>query len=158
MPIPDYQSVMLPLLRIAADGKEHHIRDAIDMLAKQFGVTEDERKELVPSGFDRVFDNRVGWARTYLKKAGLIDYPRRGYFKATDRGTKVISQNVPKVDVPFLNQYPEFVEFHTAKKPASNSGTTEKETRKHPPRPQRRHLQPDTKIFESKSSRTCWHA
>ncbi len=129
MPIPDYQSVMLPLLKVAADGKEHHIREAIETLGKQFGLTEQERKELLPSGVDRVFDNRIGWARTYLKKAGLIDYPRRGYFKATDRGLKLISQNIPKIDVAFLKRYPEFLEFYTAKKTSTiPEGTAESES------------------------------
>ena len=86
MPIPDYQSVMLPLLKFAADGKEHHIRDTINFLVEQFKLTEEQRKELLPSGVDRIFDNRIGWARTYLKKAGLIAYPKRGYFKVTERG------------------------------------------------------------------------
>jgi restriction system protein len=107
---------MLPLLKVAADGKEHHIRDAIDILAKQFRLTEQEQKELLPSGVERIFDNRIGWARTYLKKAGLIDYPTRGHFRATERGLKVISENVPKIDVTFLKQYPEFVDFYTTKK------------------------------------------
>ena len=75
MPIPYYQSVMLPLLKIAADGKEHHVRNAINTLSDQFKLTEEERKELLPSGVDRIFDNRVGWARTYLKKAGLNRLP-----------------------------------------------------------------------------------
>src|SRR5438094_2741900 len=119
MPIPDYQTVMLPLLKLAADGKEHHIRDAINALGNQFGLSEQERKELLPSGVDRVFNNRIGWARTYLKKAGLIDYPKQGYFKATERGLKLISQNVSRVDVAFLKQYPEFLEFYAAKKPAT---------------------------------------
>src|SRR5205807_1312979 len=70
MAIPDYQAVMLPVLTLSGDGREHHIREAINTLAEQFGLTEGERKELLPSGVDRVFDNRIGWARTYLKKAG----------------------------------------------------------------------------------------
>src|SRR5437870_1145619 len=125
MPIPDYQTVMLPLLKVAADGKEHHIRDAIDTLGNQFGLTEQERKELLPSGVDRIFDNRIGWARTYLKKSGLIEYPKRGYFKATERGQNIIAKKVPQIDVAFLKQYPEFVEFWAAKKPAT---ATEEET------------------------------
>src|SRR5437870_11416148 len=116
MPIPDYQTVMLPLLKLAADGKEHHIRDAINALADQFGLTEEERKELLPSGVDRVFRNRIGWARTYLKKAGLIEYPKRGYFRVTERGQAVIARRLPRIDVAFLKQYPEFLEFYAASK------------------------------------------
>jgi restriction system protein len=66
---------MLPLLRLAADGKEHSIRDAIEEHADQFNLSEDERKELLPSGRQATFDNRVGWARTYTKKAGLLESP-----------------------------------------------------------------------------------
>jgi restriction system protein len=119
MAIPDYQSVMLPLLKVAADGKEHHIREAIDLLVHQFKLTEDERKELLPSGADWVFNNRVGWARTYLKKAGLIEYPKRGYFMITERGQALIAKAPPRIDVAFLKHYPEFVEFWTARKPAT---------------------------------------
>jgi restriction system protein len=129
MPIPDYQTVMLPLLNIAADGQEHHIRDAINTLAAQFKLTEEERKELLPSGVDRVFDNRIGWARTYLKKAGLIEYPKRGYFRATERGQRIIDQKVPRIDVVFLKQYPEFLEFFAAKGSVTgNEGTLEPES------------------------------
>ena len=109
MAIPDYQSVMLPLLKVAADGADHHIRAAINQLAEQFGLTEEERKELLPSGVDGVFDNRVGWARTYLKKAGLIEYPKRGFFHITDRGKAVVGNAPAKIDVAFLRQYPELV-------------------------------------------------
>lgn len=69
MAIPDYQSAMLPLLKVAADRQEHHIRAAINQLAEQFHSTEEETKELLPSGVDSIFDNRIGWARTYLKKS-----------------------------------------------------------------------------------------
>jgi restriction system protein len=98
------------------------------MVASQFGLTEEERKELLPSGVDRVFDNRIGSARTYLKKAGLIDYPKRGYFKATEPGLKLVSQNIHRIDVSFLKQYPEFVEFYTTKKLASNAKAVESES------------------------------
>jgi restriction system protein len=71
--IPDYQRVMLPLLKYAGDKEEHHIQDAIERLADDFNLTEEERKELLPSGLQAIFDNRVGWANTYLKKAGLLE-------------------------------------------------------------------------------------
>ena len=87
MAIPDYQTVMLPLLKLAADGKEHKVREAIEDLADSFALTEDERKELLPSGGQAIFDNRVGWARTYMKKAGLLESPQRGYFKTLRCGS-----------------------------------------------------------------------
>ena len=116
MHIPDFQTVMLPLLKMAGDGKELHIRDAISNLAAQFGLTEEEKKELLPSGVDRVLDNRIAWARTHLKKAGLINYPKPGYLQLTERGRSVLAQNPPKIGVAFLKQFPEYVEFITPKK------------------------------------------
>jgi restriction system protein len=116
MPIPDYQTLMLPLLKVAADGKEHPVREAINTLAGQFGLTDEERKELLPSGTDSVFDNRVGWARTYLKKANLIEYSKRGCFQITDRGKKVIGKKPAKINVAFLRQFPEFLEFQSPNK------------------------------------------
>jgi restriction system protein len=121
MPIPDYQTLMLSVLKIAGDGKEHQARAAINQLADQFGVTEEERKELLPSGVDLLFDNRVGWARTYLKKAGLIEYPRRGVFQITDRGKKVLAKKPARIDVSFLRQFPEFIEFQSPKKLAGGA-------------------------------------
>ena len=90
MTIPDYQSVLLPLLRYAADGQEHSVREAIEELADQFRLTDEERKELLPSGRQATFDNRVGWARTYMKKAGLLESPRRSYFRIIDRGLQAL--------------------------------------------------------------------
>jgi restriction system protein len=115
MAIPDYQSLMLPLLKVAADGKVHTKRDALNELAERFKLTEEERKELLPSGNQAVFDNRIGWARTYLKKSGLIEYPQRGHFQITDRGKSVLEKNPPVINVAFLRQFPEFIEFHSQK-------------------------------------------
>ena len=89
MPIPDYQALMLPLLTIAGNGKIHTKRDAVSELAVQFGLAGAERKELLPSGKQEIFDNRVGWARTYIKHALLIEYVQRGQFRITDRGTGI---------------------------------------------------------------------
>lgn len=112
MPIPDYQTLMLPLLKIAGDGKVHPKRDAVSELAAQFGVSEDERKELLPSGNQAVFDNRVGWARTFLKKAMLISNVQRGQFQITERGQSVLAKNPARIDVAYLRQFPEFLEFY----------------------------------------------
>ena len=102
MTIPDYQTVMLPLLSLAADGEEHRLRDAIEELADHFNLTEVERKELLPSGSQATFDNRVGWARTYMKKAGLLESPRRGYFRITDQGLQALEQKPEMINVKFL--------------------------------------------------------
>jgi restriction system protein len=118
MSIPDYQSIMLPLLEFARDEREHTVREAIEFLAAQFGLTEQERKMLLPSGQQAIFDNRVGWARTYLKKAGLLESPRRGYFRITSRGLEILRAKPMKIDVPFLEQFPEFVEFRSRRREA----------------------------------------
>jgi restriction endonuclease Mrr len=94
MPIPDYESCMLPVLRLAADGQEHSLKETIDVLAKQFSLTEEELNEYILSGQQTVFSNRVSWARTYLKKAGLLVSPRRGAFKITQRGLEVLMGSV----------------------------------------------------------------
>jgi len=116
MTIPDFQAIMLPLLQYASDGKEHSLRDAITFLADVFNLSDDERKELLSSGQQAVFDNRVGWARTYLKKAGLFISPKRGFFQITDKGKEILSQNPSEINLKFLNQFPEFIEFKTTKK------------------------------------------
>ena len=111
MGIPDFQSLMLPLLVFAGDGKEHSLREAIEALANQFNLTLEERKELLPSGRQATFDNRVGWSRTYMKKAGLLDSPRRSYFQITQRGLDVLAKNPTYINISFLRQFPEFIEF-----------------------------------------------
>src|SRR5689334_10291870 len=100
--IPDYQSIMLPLLQYISDSKEYKMREVTDGLAKQLGVTEEERKELLPSGAAPVFYNRTAWAKTYLKKAGLIDSPKQGVIFITKRGIDVLKKNPAFIDVKFL--------------------------------------------------------
>lgn len=118
MPIPDYESIMLPLLKFACDKKEHSLSETIDHANKFFGLTEEERRQLLPSGMQRIVDNRVGWARTYMKKAKLLESTRRGYFRITDRGLEILKQNPSEINVKFLMQFPEFVQFQTVKKDA----------------------------------------
>lgn len=113
MYIPDYQTVMLPLLEYASDQQEHSLREAIDDLADRFKLTDEARKQLLPSGRQATFDNRVGWARTYLKKAGLLESPRRGYFQITKRGLTVLEENPPSIGWKYLMQFQEFVEFQS---------------------------------------------
>ena len=117
MPIPDYQSLMLPLLRLAAErpGEEMSLQGAVEALAEQFRLTDDERQQLLPSGRQPVFINRVGWARTYMKKAGLLEQTRRGYFKITERGVSVLGKNPPAINVKILEQFPEFIEFRNTR-------------------------------------------
>jgi len=111
MAIPDYQSMMLPLLEIAADGKVHRFRETVESLATYFGLSESERRELLPSGKQPTFDNRVGWARTYMAKAGLLDSPKRGLFQITERGRAVLREKPETVNVQYLERFEEFVNF-----------------------------------------------
>jgi restriction system protein len=124
MAIPDYQALMLPLLQLAADGEEHKFRTSVEKLADLFKLTEDERAELLPSGGYPLFDNRVGWARTYLKKAGLLQSPKRGVFLITDRGRGVLEKKPERIDTAFLEQFREFRDFRTKRR-----STTSKQPR-----------------------------
>jgi restriction system protein len=119
MAIPDYQSCMLPFLRFLEDRKEHSLRDAEDSLAKQFGLSPAEVAELLPRGQQRIFKNRIGWARTYLKKAGLLESPKRGIFRITDRGAQTLQLDPPKLDAKYLERFPEFVQFRDSSKDQS---------------------------------------
>ncbi len=113
MAIPDYQSLLLPVLQVASDGNEHSLSETIETIARQVGLSEADRDELLPSGKQRKFDNRVSWARTYLQKALLLSSPGRSKFRITERGMKVLKENPPHMNVKYLRQFPEFVAFHT---------------------------------------------
>lgn len=122
--IPDYQSLMLPLLKQVSDRQEHKYRDLIEKLASEFQVTDEERKELLASGTQAIFDNRVGWAKTYLKKAGLLDSPKRATFVITDTGLATLTKNPDRIDAKYLKQFPSFIEFQNASR---NETDTEEE-------------------------------
>ena len=102
---------MYPLLELAADGEVHSMDEAYEVLAERFNLTEEDRAELLPSGRQSRYENRVGWARTYLTKAGLLESPGRGQFKITPRGLDVLRSGVTDIDKSYLYQFPEFVEF-----------------------------------------------
>lgn len=111
MPIPDYQTLMLPLLRLAGDAQEHRFRDAVEQLAVEFGISNEERSTMLPSGTAPLFDNRVGWARTYLKQAALIESRKRGVFRITPTGAELLSKNPSRIDNSTLEQFPEYLAF-----------------------------------------------
>ncbi len=111
MAIPDFQTLMLPRLELAADGNEHSMQDARDQLARKFGVTEEEQNTLLPSGRQPVFSNRVGWAKSYLTQAGALDASRRGFFRIAERGRGILHEKPPRITVKFLERFPEFIEF-----------------------------------------------
>jgi restriction system protein len=116
MAIPDYQSLMLPLLLYAEDRQEHSFQEAIANLADLHSLTEDERRQPLPSGTQPLFHNRVGWARTHLKRAGLLEPTRRGFFVITDEGAAVLASNPSRIDVRFLKQFEKYVEFKSVKR------------------------------------------
>lgn len=125
MAIPDYETLMLPLLRIAAEGngQEVPLIAAADKLANQFKLTDEDRRELLPSGGTFKFSSRVSWARTYLQKAGLLEATKRGHFRIIDRGLKVLSGNPDRIDADLLSQFEEFREFQGRKKERKSEKT-----------------------------------
>jgi restriction system protein len=121
--VPDFQSLMLPLLRLAGDGREHILSDVRGRLADEFELTQAEQDELLPSGRQSRFANRVAWAKVYLEQGGLLRSPRRGHLVISDRGRDVLKSPPARIDIKFLGQYPEFIEFRRpnreAQKPAA---------------------------------------
>jgi restriction system protein len=132
MAVPDFQSFFKPLLEVAADGQEHSLREARTIIAEQMQLSADDLKELLPSGTQSRFDNRVAWAKSYFVQAKVLESTRRAHFRITDRGRDLLSQGYDRIDVKVLNQYPEFVEFH-AGKPGKESTTDEPETQDETP-------------------------
>ena len=124
MTVPDYQSLMLPVLSTATH-EEVRFKDVVDRLANQLQITPEDRGELLASGKQTVFNNRVHWAKTYLGKAGLLESTRRGHFRITQRGQKVLDSHPPRIDVPFLDQFPEFQEFKARARASQTKPLTE---------------------------------
>ncbi len=116
MPIPNYQSIMLPVLKFLGDSQEHPLNEIIEHIYKTSNLTEEEKRRLLPSGREPIFRNRIRWARFYLEKAGLIESPRRAFSKITKRGLGILRDKPPKLTVKYLERFPEFVEFKTRKK------------------------------------------
>jgi Mrr N-terminal domain/Protein of unknown function DUF262 len=115
MAVPDFQSLMLPLLKLAGDGQMHTLTETVEQLAQAFQLSEDDRKELLRSGQTRLY-NRVGWTTTYLKKAGLLQAVGPGRFQLTDRGQEVLASSPATIDVAFLeSRFPEMSEFRKAR-------------------------------------------
>ena len=111
MAIPDFQSVMLPLLELIGDEQEHSVGQTVEELASHFGLTDAERTELLPSGKQERFHNRVAWARSYLKMASLLDNTGRGRFRITARGRDVLHSHPERIDIKYLMRFPEFAEL-----------------------------------------------
>ncbi len=129
MPIPDFQSIMLPLLELASDGKEHTLRESREILAQEFNLSDKEKDELLPSGRQPIFTNRVSWSKVYFTQAGLLQSRGRGLFQITEQGRKHLRAQPEKISVKLLEQYPNFFEFrygpHKGTKNADRSTPTE---------------------------------
>ena len=112
MPIPDYQSLMLPILRFAGDRKEHSLAEFRQRLAAEFNLSEQELAERLASDSQTVFANRIGWAVQYLKAAVALKSVKRGVYQITDRGMAILKEKPAEITVKTLRQFPEFLEFH----------------------------------------------
>lgn len=113
MAVPDFQTLMLPVLREFADGAEHATRDVRQRVANQLGLTPADVAEVLPSGTQTRLANRVAWAQVYMKRAGLLSSVRRGIYRITERGQEVLKSPPPRITIEFLEQYPEFVGFRS---------------------------------------------
>lgn len=111
MGVPTYEELMLPLLKLLADGQEHTLRDLRDRIAQDLKLTDAELRELLPSGKAPVFNSRVGWAKTYLGKAGLLQIVRRGAYRVTEEGRALLRTEPRAIDNEVLSRYPSFLSF-----------------------------------------------
>jgi restriction system protein len=109
--IPDYQTLMRPFLALFEDGEEHAVSHVRAMLAGEFALTDAEQAEMLPSGKGRMWNNRVGWAATYLYRSGLLERPRRSVYRITDRGRDVLAHHPQRVDNDVLGEFEEFRQF-----------------------------------------------
>jgi restriction system protein len=116
MPIPDFQTMMLPFLKAASDGSERSVHYFVDVLAKEFNVSQEELDEFLPSSKQTRFFNRVGWVKTHLTKAGLMELTHRPLYKISERGKEVLMSNPSRIDMRFLDQFPEYREFRKTRK------------------------------------------
>lgn len=142
MAVPKYDELMKPLLVAVQDGEVYKMKDVTSMLAQQLNLSAEDLAELLPSGRQTVFKNRVSWAKTYLKKAGLLDRPARATIVITDAGKKVVADNPDKIDSKYLEQFPSFVDFTSAPE-TQDSGVTP------PAVPQLTNLTPDDQLEEA---------
>jgi restriction system protein len=113
MGVPDFQSFFKPLLELAGDGEEHSVREAREVIARRMNLSEADLSELLPSGTQTKFDNRVAWAKSYFVQAKVLESTQRGYFRITDRGRELLAKGHSRIDIRILDQYSEFVEFHS---------------------------------------------
>src|SRR5579875_1350690 len=119
--IPDYQSIMLPLLKFSGDEKEHSMNEAILNLSKYFNLSEEELNEWLPSKKQKIFQNRVNWAKAYLKMSGLVENTRRSFFKITQRGLDTLKENPESITHKYLRKFPDFNQLRETWKKGGSS-------------------------------------
>ena len=153
MGVPDFQSFFKPLLELAGDGQEHSVREAREVIGASMNLSEADLSELLPSGTQTKFDNRVAWAKSYFVQAKVLDSTRRGYFRITDRGRKLLAKRHSRIDIRILDQYPEFVEFHSPSRDNDSHASRDIPPiqTKHRKRLYRKHI----KTFEMNFVRNC---
>lgn len=135
--IPEFQTLMLPVLEFCGDQKEHGSRETIEYISDKLSLTPDERQQLLSNGRRTVIYDRVLWARTYMKMAELLESPKRGNYRITKRGLDVLTQKPLRIDIKFLMQFPEFVNFYRKNKPEKEMNGNSEEN----------HLQPDEPVL-----------
>lgn len=120
--IPAYHEIMLPLLKLHSDQKSHHRSSFVKDLSNEFGLSESELSKKLQSGNQTIIDNRIGWAYVYLKKAGLLEQPERGYYQITNRGRRVLTENLEKITPSYLKKFDEFNQFYKPDPEDKNEG------------------------------------
>lgn len=142
MSVPKYDELTKPLLLMVSDGQTYKMKDLTTLLAQQLSLSSADLSEMLPSGRQTVFKNRVGWAKTYLLKAGLIDSPARATIRITEDGKKVVSDNPDKIDTKYLEQFPSFINFASASSSTDDDGQS-------PAQPSQSDLTPDDQLEEA---------
>ncbi len=128
MAIPDFQSIMLPLLEYLGDNTERSNQDIHEAMEQRFALSEEEKRELIPSGRQLLFVNRVAWAKSYLKQAVLLHSPKRGVYATTPRGLELLAEQPERITVKLLTNYPEFRAFREGSAPKNGPAAPEKES------------------------------
>jgi restriction system protein len=123
MAVPDFQSLMIPVLEACADGITIRAGEVSNRVAKALSLTEADLAELLPSGKAKLFYNRTGWARSYLLKAGLLSQPKHAFYQITDRGRQTLAAGLDRIDIKYLEQFPEFLA--NSKPPDTDDGTVD---------------------------------
>jgi len=125
--IPGFQKFMLPLLKFAGDKKEHSTTEALEFLASEFNITEEQKNEMLPSGNQKIFSNRVFWAKSYLKMSGLVENTKRAHFRISTRGIETLKENPPEINLRYLKKFPDYLELSKSWKKGNLSSDKEEE-------------------------------